>query len=149
MAEEYGKLSLRWNKPVWILVSVSRLLLACGDWWPAYAFSLDSVLCLEVIFQWKIFLNMVWQHPVFHEAVISINHWIALVIEKQLLKLFCPLNLLSYLCEVLFNVDVLLGALAVPNLKCVHHKRGVAMKVGISILSIFLLLWVDSKHERI
>lgn len=66
---------------------------------------------------------MVWQDPVFHEAVISINHWIALVIEKQLLKLFCPLNLLSYLCEVLFNVDVLLGALAIPNLKCASQER--------------------------
>lgn len=123
---------------VWTPISFWRFLLAYGDWRLAYIFSLSWVLLSQ--------LDVARSN--FSSCNGPVTHQIVLVTDKQMLKSFSGLSTSFHISlKFYLIVIVLLSAFAISNLKCVHDKKNMPMKMDISAPSTFLCTAMGVQYE--
>lgn len=79
-----------------------------------------------------------------------VTHQIVLVTDKQMLKSFSGLSTSSRISLKFYVIMiVLLRAFAISDLKCVHGKKSMAMKMDIFAPSTFLCTAMGVQYERV
>lgn len=136
--EEYGKFSLRWRT------------IGLNSYFFLKVFT--SLWRLETCLHFQSKLSLLSQLDVARSNFSSCNgpvtHQIVLVTDKQMLKSFSGLSTSFHISlKFYLIVIVLLSAFAISNLKCVHDKKNMPMKMDISAPSTFLCTAMGVQYE--